>query len=97
MGASWYRKAAEQGDALGQFNVAMAYIDGLGFNRDVTEGVKWMRLAADKMNRRRSFGPAALTRLAKKRGRAGLCGSVQVAHPRRVVRIDLAETGCDRP
>ncbi|HPY32028.1 MAG TPA: tetratricopeptide repeat protein, partial [Verrucomicrobiota bacterium] len=44
----WFRKAADQGDALGQFELGLCYRDGEGVARDRAEAVKWFRKAADQ-------------------------------------------------
>lgn len=44
----WYRKAAEQGNAVAQFNLAMCYQSGQGVVKDLTEAVKWYRKAAEQ-------------------------------------------------
>ncbi len=46
--ANLYRKAAEQGDASAQFNLAICYRNGTGVNQDDTEAVKWYRKAAEQ-------------------------------------------------
>ena len=46
----WYRKAAEQGNAIAQFNLGVMYSNGEGIKRDQTEAVKWYRLAAAQGN-----------------------------------------------
>src|SRR5437868_6985124 len=43
-----YRKAAEQNDAIAQFNLAFAYANGLGVAKDDAEAVKWYRRAAEQ-------------------------------------------------
>jgi TPR repeat protein len=42
----WYRKAAEQRFALGQFNLGWCYENGRGIPRDLNEARKWYRKAA---------------------------------------------------
>ena len=42
------RKAAEQGDAVAQYNLGVCYANGNGVNQDMTEAVKWWRLAAEQ-------------------------------------------------
>ena len=42
----WYHKAAEQGYASAQTNLALMYEDGLGVQQDYVEAVKWFRKAA---------------------------------------------------
>ena len=44
--AKWYRKAAEQGDAVAQFNLGQMYEKGEGVGQDREEAVKWYREAA---------------------------------------------------
>jgi hypothetical protein len=46
--AKWYRKAAEQGFAKGQAQLASLYAFGRGVQRDHVEAAKWYRLAADQ-------------------------------------------------
>jgi len=45
---SWYRKAAEQGNAKGQNNLGMAYILGKGVSADAVAGASWLRKAAEQ-------------------------------------------------
>ena len=44
----WYRKAAEQGDAVAQCNLGVMYTTGQGVSQNYTEAVKWCRKAADQ-------------------------------------------------
>lgn len=44
----WYRKAAEQGNAAGQFGLGMAYASGEGIARDVKHAEEWVRKAAEQ-------------------------------------------------
>ena len=44
----WYRKAAEQGDADAQFNLALMYDYGRGVTEDDAEAVRWYRKAAEQ-------------------------------------------------
>jgi TPR repeat protein len=44
--AKWYRKAAEQDNALAQFNLGVCYNNGQGMAKDEVEAVKWWRKAA---------------------------------------------------
>ena len=46
----WYRKAAEQGNAIAQFNLGVMYSNGEGVRQDQTEAAKWYRLAAAQGN-----------------------------------------------
>jgi len=45
--ASWYRKAADQGNTAAQVHLAELYRDGRGVARDATQAVNWYRKAAD--------------------------------------------------
>jgi hypothetical protein len=44
--AVWYRKAADQGHALAQFNLGVMYANGQGFNRDDAQAAMWFEKAA---------------------------------------------------
>jgi TPR repeat protein len=44
----WYRMAAEQGDAMAQYNLGWRYADGRGAPADKAEAVKWYRQAAEQ-------------------------------------------------
>ena len=44
----WYRKAAEQGDAEAQDNLAFMYKNGQGVTQDYAQAVKWYRKAAEQ-------------------------------------------------
>jgi TPR repeat protein len=44
----WAKKAAEQGNIDGQFNLGRMYEKGLGVKQDYTEAVNWYRKAADQ-------------------------------------------------
>ena len=44
----WYRRAAEQGDAAAQNNLAICYENGQGVEQDNEEAVKWYRKAAEQ-------------------------------------------------
>ena len=47
--AKWYRRAAEQGHAVGQYQLGLYYAEGRGgVPRDDTQAVKWYRQAADQ-------------------------------------------------
>ncbi len=46
--AKWYRRAAEQGLANAQFNLAVIYAGGDGVPKDDAEAVKWYRKAAEQ-------------------------------------------------
>ena len=44
----WYRLAAEQGNAVGQYNLGLMYRKGEGVPQDDAEAVKWYSLAAEQ-------------------------------------------------
>ena len=44
----WYRRAAEQGDATGQANLAACYENARGVEQDLKEAVKWYFKAAEQ-------------------------------------------------
>ena len=46
--AGWYRRSAEQGNAIAQRQLAIAYINGEGVQRNANEAVKWYRAAAEQ-------------------------------------------------
>ena len=46
----WYRRAAEQGDEVSQYNLGAIYAYGQGVPQDGLEAVKWFRQAADQGN-----------------------------------------------
>lgn len=49
----WFQKAADQGDAAGQFNLACCYYWGVGTTRDDTHAVQWLRRSSQQ-----GFAPA---------------------------------------
>jgi hypothetical protein len=48
MALKWYRKAAEQGHAEAQNNLALLYTDGKGVAQDYKKALKWYRMAAEQ-------------------------------------------------
>ncbi|MEO5348509.1 MAG: sel1 repeat family protein [Magnetococcus sp. YQC-3] len=46
--AYWYRKAAEQGRVVAQYNLGLMHTIGRGVARDYSEGVTWYRKAAEQ-------------------------------------------------
>ncbi|WP_317319369.1 tetratricopeptide repeat protein, partial [Alistipes communis] len=46
----WYRKAAEQGYAVAQFEMGWCYKHGYGVPKDLAEAKRWYRKAADAGN-----------------------------------------------
>ncbi|KAG0233564.1 hypothetical protein BGW42_007399 [Actinomortierella wolfii] len=45
---TWFRLAAEQGDADGQVQLGVMYRDGKGVERNYTEAISWFRKAAEQ-------------------------------------------------
>ena len=48
LSAKWYRKAADQGHAMAQYNLGVMYSKGQGVEKDEVEAMKWYRKAADQ-------------------------------------------------
>ena len=44
----WYRKSADQGDALAQYFLGCFYAKGIGVNKDQAEAGKWFLMAANQ-------------------------------------------------
>jgi len=44
----WFRKAAEQGYAVAQFNLGLMYFCAWGVERDLTEAMEWVCIAAEQ-------------------------------------------------
>jgi len=44
---SWYRRAAEAGNAAAQFNLGVCYANGDGVAKDAEQAVSWYRRAAE--------------------------------------------------
>jgi uncharacterized protein len=51
----WYRKAAEQGDAVAQYYLGLMYLNGKGVPEDDAEAVKWFRKAAEQGNAKAQY------------------------------------------
>ena len=56
----WYRRAAEQGLALAQHNLAVMYRDGRGVSQDFDEALRWFRQAAEQENPNAQTGLGAM-------------------------------------
>ena len=58
--ASWFRQAAEQGNADAQFNLGALYYSGQGVPQDYVEAHKWRNLAASRASAetRQQYGDA---------------------------------------
>jgi len=48
--AAWYRRAADEGLAVGQYRLGSLYERGHGVSKDFNEAVKWYQRAADQGN-----------------------------------------------
>ena len=46
--AAWFRKVADQGDALAQSSLGFMYYTGRGIPQDYVEAHKWANLAAER-------------------------------------------------
>jgi TPR repeat protein len=44
----WYRAAAEQGNADGQWKLAGMYVNGWGVIKNIDEAMRWVHAAADQ-------------------------------------------------
>ena len=44
----WYRKAADQGNMYGEFNIGLLYEFGYGVTKNLDEAAKWYRRAANR-------------------------------------------------
>jgi len=44
----WFRQAAQEGNALAQFNLGRMYFGGFGVRKDDSEGLQWLRKAANQ-------------------------------------------------
>jgi len=47
---TWFRQAADKGNAIAQNNLGYMYDNGLGVEKNYVEAVKWYRKAADQGN-----------------------------------------------
>jgi hypothetical protein len=51
--ASWFRLAADQGNAGAQYYLGLAYATGMGVQQDYVQALKWVELAREDMSQRR--------------------------------------------
>jgi TPR repeat protein len=56
----WYRRAADQGVARAQSNLALMYDNGQGVPQDDQEAVKWYRRAAEQGNAAAQYNLASM-------------------------------------
>ena len=54
--AKWYRKAADQGDPMGQGMLGWLYATGRGVDKDLKTAVEWFRKGAKQGNAEAQFG-----------------------------------------
>ena len=73
----WYRKAAEQDDAVAQFNLGIMYTKGEGVSPNHAEAALWYRLAADHGLAGAQFNLGMMS--AEGQGVPRLCASGYVA------------------
>jgi uncharacterized protein len=55
----WYRRAADQGHSIAQYNLGVLYYRALGVEQDLSEAAKWYRRAAEQGNGDAQFGLGA--------------------------------------
>jgi uncharacterized protein len=61
----WVRKAADQGDAQGEYDLGYSYDSGKGVPQDYAEAAKWYRLAAKQGTHRRRITSGSCTQTGK--------------------------------
>ena len=44
----WYKKAAEQGNAIAQYNLGLCYKKGEGVEKNIDEAIKWFSKCAEQ-------------------------------------------------
>lgn len=54
---TWYKKAADQGQADAQMTIGTMYLRGIGVTKDYTEALNWFRKAADQGH---AYGQSAI-------------------------------------
>ena len=59
-GVQWYRQAADQGHAAGQFCLGFAYKYGEGVEQSDEEAMQWYQLAADQGHEKAQFNLTSL-------------------------------------
>jgi len=59
----WYRRAADQGNALGQHGLGLCYKNGQGVRRDMLQAYGWFQLASDQGDEEAKEKAAALVAL----------------------------------
>ena len=75
----WYKKAAEMGFKVAQFNLGLSYQKGLGVPKDINEAIKWYRKSAGISQRRIQNG---LFHCQGKRNKTGFCTSLEMVSSR---------------
>ena len=103
---AWYRKAAEQGNAAGQFGLGMEYASGEGLPKDLEQARLWVRRAADQSHQ----SAVETLAMAYRKGGLGLtpdpaeadrwtakAAAIRAADPRQaLVRQAETQTGKER-
>ena len=44
----WYKKAANQGDAISQYSLGYAYLEGQGVRQDYSKAIYWFKKSSDQ-------------------------------------------------
>lgn len=89
----WYRKAAEQNDADGEFGLGRMLANGEGVKRDVNQALKWYRRAVEKNHVRAIEALARATRS----GDLGLVRNLTEADRLEQRALALRDAGKGRP
>ena len=66
----WFRKAADQGNALAQANLGVMYADGRGVVKDEVEAYKWYLLSGAQGNANAKKGIEIIERVLTPQQRA---------------------------
>jgi hypothetical protein len=61
----WFRKAADQEDAMAQNLIGRAYLEGTGVSKDANEAIKWFKKAADRGNANAQFSLGGIYALSE--------------------------------
>lgn len=103
---AWYRKAAEQGNAAGEFGLGMEYASGEGVPKDLELARLWVRRAADRGHQSavetlamayRKGGLGLTPDPAEAERWAGKAAAIRAADPRQApVRKAETQTGKER-
>ncbi|MGD9639458.1 MAG: tetratricopeptide repeat protein [Alphaproteobacteria bacterium] len=61
----WYKKAADQGDAFAQYNLAFLYYDGEGVEQDYKSAFEWFKKSAEQGYIEGQYNLASLYRMGR--------------------------------